>query len=214
MEIVAAALHLFNEKGYTATRLDDVALHAGISKGTIYLYFDSKEALFNAVAREYLVMTLRGWKEQQLENYAGNSSNLLEELVLDFFQTIGSDQVGGLLILVLSEADNFPEIVHAYHDCVIAPGIDLLRKVVMRGMAHREFRLVNPEVVSHIIMAPLLMRVIWEHSFSYRAPSVPTEHYLAEYFDLILEGFRPTRYCTITRSSKGACPSSSRKVRV
>lgn len=188
-EIIAAALHLFDEKGYAATRLDDVALRAGVSKGTIYLYFDSKEALFNAVVREGLVAALSGW-EVRLANDAGNSSNLLGELVLDFSRMFGSDQAGAVLKLALSEAGNFPDIAHTYHDCVIVPGIDLLRKIVMRGMSRREFRSVNPEIAAHIILAPLLMRVIWEHSFSCGGSVVPTERYLAEYLDLILEGLQ------------------------
>ncbi|MFY9329058.1 MAG: TetR/AcrR family transcriptional regulator [Georgfuchsia sp.] len=192
-EIIAAALHFFDEKGYAATRLDDVALRAGVSKGTIYLYFDSKEALFNAVVREGLVKALSGW-EVRLANDAGNSSNLLGELVLDFSRTIGSDQAGAVLKLVLSEAGNFPDIAHAYHDCVIAPGIDLIRKVVMRGMARQEFRSVNPEIAAHIILAPLLMRVIGERSFSCGRPGISTEQFLAKYLDLVLGGFRPTRY--------------------
>lgn len=188
-EIIAAALHLFDEKGYAATRLDDVALRAGVSKGTIYLYFDSKEALFNAVVREGLMTALSGW-EVRLANDAGNSSNLLGEFVLDFSRMFGSDQAGAVLKLALSEAGNFPDIAHTYHDCVIVPGIDLLRKVVMRGMARQEFRSVNPEIAAHIILAPLLMRVIWEHSFSCGGSVVPTERYLAEYLDLILEGLQ------------------------
>lgn len=182
-------MHLFDEKGYAATRLDDVALRAGVSKGTIYLYFDSKEALFNAVVREGLVAALSGW-EVRLANDAGNSSNLLGELVLDFSRMFGSDQAGAVLKLALSEAGNFPDIAHTYHDCVIVPGIDLLRRVVMRGMARREFRSVNPEIAAHIILAPLLMRVIWEHSFICGGSDVPTERYLAEYLDLVLEGLQ------------------------
>lgn len=198
-EIIAAALPLFGENGYAATRLEDVANCAGISKGTIYLYFDSKETLFNAVVREGLVTALSGW-EVRLANDAGNSSNLLGELVLDFSRMFGSDQAGAVLKLALSEAGNFPDIAHTYHDCVIVPGIDLLRKVVMRGMARREFRSVNPEIAAHIILAPLLMHVILERSFSCDRPGVSTEQYLTKCLDLILEGISPNE---VLKSSLG-----------
>ena len=133
-ELTAAALQLFIEKGYAATRLDDVAARAGVVKGTLYLYFDSKEALFNAVVREGLVPALSEWKKR-LANYAGSSPDLLREVALDFWRVVESGQVGGLLKLVLSEAGNFSGIAHIYHDGVIAQGIDLLREVVVRGMA-------------------------------------------------------------------------------
>jgi len=188
-ELTAAALQLFIEKGYAATRLDDVAARAGVAKGTLYLYFDSKEALFNAVVREGLVPALSEWKER-LADYAGSSPDLLREVVLDFWRVVGSGQAGGLLKLVLSEAGNFSDFAHIYHDAVIAQGIDLLRAVVARGMARGEFRAVDTEAVAHIVMAPLLMRVIWEHSFGRGVPSVPTKRYLAEYLDLMLSGLR------------------------
>jgi len=198
-EIIAAALPLFGENGYAATRLEDVANCAGISKGTIYLYFDSKETLFNAVIQKGLATSLSG-REVRLANDTGNSSNLLREFVLDFSRTIRSGQVGAMLKLVLSEAGNFPAIAHIYHDCVIAPGIDLLRKIVMRGMGREEFRSVNPETAAYIILAPLLMHVILERSFSCDRPGVSTEQYLTKCLDLILEGISPNE---VLKSSLG-----------
>ncbi len=188
-ELTAAALRLFVEKGYAATRLDDVAARAGVSKGTLYLYFDSKEALFNAVVREGLVPGLAEWKER-LADYTGSSPDLLREVVLDFWRVVGSGQAGGLLKLVLSEAGNFSDFAHIYHDAVIAQGIDLLREVVVRGMARGEFRALDTEAVAHIVMAPLLMRMIWEHSLGRGVPGVPTKRYLAEYLELMLSGLR------------------------
>jgi len=188
-ELKAAALQLFIEKGYAATRLDDVAARAGVVKGALYLYFDSKEALFSAVVREGLVPTLPEWKKR-LANYAGSSPDLLREVSLDFWRVVESGQVGSLLKLVLSEAGNFSDFAHIYQDAVIAQGIDLLRAVVARGMARGEFRAVDTEAVAHIVMAPLLMRMIWEHSLGRGVPGVPTKRYLAEYLELTLSGLR------------------------
>ena len=96
-ELTAAALQLFIEKGYAATRLDDIAARAGVVKGTLYLYFDRKEALFNAVVREGLVpaLSLSEWKER-IADYAGSSPDLLREVILDFWRVVGSGQAGGL----------------------------------------------------------------------------------------------------------------------
>ena len=73
---------------------------------------------------------------------------------------------------------------------MIAQGIDLLRAVIARGMARGEFRAVDTEAVAHIVMAPLLMRMIWEHSLGCGVPGVPTKRYLAEYLELMLSGLR------------------------
>ena len=172
------------------TRLDDVAARAGVAKGTVYLYFDSKEALFNAVVREGLVPALSEWKERP-ENYTGHASDLLREVLLSFWRVIGSGEVGGLLKLLLSEAGNFPEIARFYHDEVIARGATLVRKVLAYGIARGEFRTLNPDAAAHIMIAPLLMRTIWERSLACGAPSVPPEPYLAEYFDLMRAGLVP-----------------------
>lgn len=187
--LTAAALQLFIEKGYAATRLDNAAARADVVQGTLYLYFDSKEALFNAVVREGLVPALSERKER-LADYAGSSPDLLRELVLDFRRVVGSGQAGGLLKPVLSEAGNFSDFARIYHDAVIAQGIDLLRAVVARGMARGEFRAVDTEAVAHIVMAPLLMRMTWERSLGRGVPGVPTKPYLAEYLELKLSGLR------------------------
>lgn len=188
-EVKAVALQLFIEKGYAATRLDDIAARAGVVKGTLYLYFDSKEALFNAVVREGLVPVLSEWKER-LADYAGSSPDLLREVVLDFWEVLGSGQAGGLLKLVLSEGRNFSDFAHVYHDAVIAQGINLLRAVVARGIARGEFRAVETEAVAHIVMAPLLMRVIWEQSLGHSVTGMPTKRYLSKHLELMLSGLR------------------------
>lgn len=209
-ELTAAALELFAEKGYAATRLDDVAARAGVSKGTLYLYFGGKEALFNAVVREGLVSALSQWKEWP-ENYTGRASDLLREVLLSFWRVIGSGEVGGLLKLVLSEAGNFPEIARFYHDEVIARGAALVHKVVAYGVARGEFRTLNPDAAAHIMLAPLLMRTIWEHSLACGAPSVPPERYLAECFDLMRAGLVPPAILSNRKASyfESACRESS-----
>ena len=189
-ELTAAALELFVEKGYGTTRLDDVAARAGVSKGTLYLYFDSKEALFNAVIREGLLPGFAD-EEKRIANYTGGSPDLLREVVLGFWRRVGTKPIGGLPKLIFAEAENFPEIARFYHDEVIARGLALMREVVARGIARGEFRAVDPDAAAHIVIAPLLMRMIWAHSLCCcGVPGVPTERYLAEYLELMLGGLR------------------------
>lgn len=186
-ELTAAALDLFVEKGFAATRLDDVAAHAGVSKGTLYLYFDSKEALFKAVIEEGIVPALAA-AEQQLANYQGPADELLRILLLGWWQQIGSTRMGGVVKLIISESRNFPEVAQYYHDHVIARGRSLLRTALQRGIENGEFRPMNVESCIDVIIAPLLMLVIWRHSFCFCGNDIDPRDYLDTHFSLLIRG--------------------------
>lgn len=162
-EITAAALALFVERGYANTRLEDVAARAGISKGTLYLYFENKAELFKAVVREAVVARMTEFREIA-EAYTGSSFDLLRMLILGWWDRIGSRPISGIPKLVLSEAGNFPEIARFYVDEVVRPGRETIAALVRRGIARREFREVDPEAASHLLVAPLLMIALWRNS--------------------------------------------------
>lgn len=189
-ELTAAALELFVEKGFAATRLDEVAARAGVSKGTLYLYFDSKEALFKAVVREGLLPALAEG-ERIVANFQGASADLLREIVMGWWELIGTKPIGGIPKLIIAEARNFPEIARFYYDEVIVRGVALLKQVLARGIERGEFRSFDPEVMVHLIFAPLIMRVIWRHSLDLCGVcAVPAEQYLAEYLQLAVRGLK------------------------
>lgn len=187
-ELTAVALDLFVDKGYAATRLEDVAARAGVSKGTLYLYFDSKEALFQAVVREGLLPALAEG-ELLVANFDGSSTNLLREVIGGMWRLIGSQRIGGIPKLVFSEAHNFPEIARFYHDEVIRRGTALIRSVIERGVASGEFRSMEVNAAIHVVIAPVLMRMIWRHSLDCCSEAgVSDEVYFTEYFDTLLHG--------------------------
>lgn len=187
-ELTAAALDLFVDKGYAATRLEDVAARAGVSKGTLYLYFDGKEALFKAVVREGLLPALAEG-ELLVAGYTGRSVDLLREVIVGMWRLIGSQRIGGIPKLVFSEAHNFPEIARFYHDEVIRRGTALIRSVIERGMAGGEFRTADVNAAIHVVIAPVLMRMIWRHSLDCCTEAgVGDEAYFGEYFDTMLHG--------------------------
>lgn len=189
-ELVAAALDSFVDKGYAATRLEDVAARAGVSKGTLYLYFDSKEALFKAVVREGLLPALAEG-EQIVANFKGSSVDLLREVMSGMWRLIGSQRIGGIPKLVFAEARNFPEIAAFYHQEVILRGTALIREVIRRGVAQGEFRALDPEVAIYIVIAPVLMRMIWQHSIDCcAAAGITDEAYFSEYFEIMLCGLQ------------------------
>ena len=162
-ELTAAALEVFVERGYAATRLEDIAARAGVSKSTLYLYFENKEELFKAVIREGFEPALAQGLAL-LKNYRGSAADLVREFIHGWYEFIGSKPVGGLTKLMIGDAQNFPEIAVFYHDEAIAPALALIRKVLQLGVKSGEFRRIVPDTVQHIVFAPLLMFTVWRHS--------------------------------------------------
>jgi AcrR family transcriptional regulator len=187
-ELTAAALALFVERGYATTRLEDVASRAGVSKGTLYLYFDSKEALFKAVVREGLVPALeRG--ERMLNEHQGDSASLIRDLVQGWWELIGNTPYGGIPKLMISECRNFPELGTFYYEEVIRPGYQLFERALRRGMASGEFRALNPEYATRLVLAPLVLMAIWRHSFDYcDSHRLEPDRYIGQHLDLLLNG--------------------------
>lgn len=187
-EITAAALELFIERGFAATRLEDIAARAGISKGTLYLYFANKEDLFKAVVREGLVSPIaemRGLVEQ----YAGDSFELLRLLIHGWWEKVGATALSGIPKLVLGEAGNFPELVRFYLAEVVEPGLAVMTAIVKRGMARGEFRAVNAEEVALLIGAPLLQMMLWRCALEPQSTrKMDPERYLEAHLDMLRHG--------------------------
>jgi len=162
-EITAAALETFVERGYAATRLEDVAARAGISKGTLYLYFTNKEELFKAVVREALVARLVEF-QGQIGKFQGSSVELLRLVFKNWWERIGSTRISGIPKLILSEARNFPEIARFYVDEVVRPGRETLAAVIQRGIERGEFRAVDVDITAHLLAAPMLMISLWRNA--------------------------------------------------
>lgn len=192
-ELTAAALDVFVERGYAATRLDDVATRAGVSKGTLYLYFDNKEALFKAVVREGLLPALAEG-EALVAGFAGKSEDLLREVIGGMWALIGTQRIGGIPKLIFAEARNFPEIAAFYDQEVISRGRALIGSVIARGVERQEFRPVDVDTTTLLVMSPVLMRMIWQHSIDCcAAANVSDAAYFAAYFDIVLRGLLPER---------------------
>lgn len=191
-ELTAAALELFTERGFAATRLEDIAARAGVSKGTLYLYFDSKEALFEAVIREGIIPAMNEGRTM-LEEHQGSASELLRCLLLGWWELLGESPLGGVPKLMVSEAGNFPKVAAFYRENVIDPGRALLREALQRGMDQGEFRPVDVGMAVDVIFAPILMLAVWRYSIG---PCCAEEErdpvrFLDTHFDLLIKGLRP-----------------------
>lgn len=164
-EIVAAALDVFGERGFAATKLADVARRAGVTKGTVYLYFESKEALFKAVVRETLLPVI-AQAEQVAQSFTGSARELFSRLARDYWRLIGETQLAGIPKLMVAEAANFPELARFYYEEVVTRGQRLMAGVIERGIRSGEFRQVDVPSVVRLAMAPLLHAAHWRFSFA------------------------------------------------
>lgn len=187
-EILAAALETFVEHGYAATKLEEVARRAGVTKGTLYIYFESKEALFKAVVRENLLPIL-ATAEQIGGDETAPPPQLLRQLVANWWEGMNGPHLAGLPKLVMSEASNFPELAQFWFDEVVVRGRQIFAQVLRRGIARGDFRPVDVDLAVRLILAPILMAAIWNHSFlACEKHAFPVEPYLETSMDIFLRG--------------------------
>ncbi len=187
-ELLAAALDLFVERGYAATRLDDVAAQAGVSKGTLYLYFTNKEELFKAVVRENMVPVL-GEAEGIVQHFEGSTADLFREIILGWWERIGNTKLSGITKLMMAESSNFPEVAQFYHNEVISRGNAMIVSILERGITRGEFRAIDVHQAKSVVCAPMLMLMMWKHSFSTCCVEpISPDNYLNSFIDLFLNG--------------------------
>ncbi|MGA3845536.1 TetR family transcriptional regulator [Ralstonia nicotianae] len=163
-ELVAAAMSLFVARGFAATRLEDVAAAAGVSKGTVYLYFANKVELFKAVVQDNLLPVLAEG-EALIDTFEGSSEALLHEILMGWWEMIGESPVSGLTKLLMAEAGNFPDLAQYYHEAVIQRCDRLFMSILERGMARGEFRETDIDMTTLALVAPMLFLTMWKHSF-------------------------------------------------
>lgn len=188
-ELLDAALDLFVEKGYAATRVEEVAARAGVSKGTLFLYFPSKEDLFKEVVRKNIAGHFVEW-DVELEAYEDTTSELLRYCFATWWEQVGSTKAGGLDKLMLSEANNFPELARFYRQEVIEPGRSLIRRILQRGIDRGEFRSMDLDYAVYLVQAPLMFLMMWQHSFGLCVPEperfVPQEYIRIQVDNILL----------------------------
>jgi len=189
-ELLDAALDLFVEKGFAATRSEEGAVRAGVSKGTLFLYFPSKEELFKAVVRENMVRHQTEGAEE-IARFEGPTAELLQYLMLEWWRRYGATKASGISKLVMSEASNFPDLARFFQDEVVTPGHAMIRSVLQRGVDRGEFRAVDLDLTVHSVLAPLLFLVTWKHSMAPCCPStqqIDPETFIRHHTDLLVRG--------------------------
>ncbi|MCD6073870.1 MAG: TetR family transcriptional regulator [Rhodospirillales bacterium] len=188
-EIVEAALDAFAEKGFAATRLEDVAKRAGVSKGTLYLYFRDKEDLFKAVIQLALVPNI-ALAEARLAESEGTTAEMFRNVVGNFLATVVGSKIGAIPKLIIGEAHNFPDIAKFYVDEVIMRGLKIVATILQRGIDRGEIRpSVDPVTAAPVLIGPLLLLVIWKKVLEpHSGRTIDPVKYIQSYADIVLNG--------------------------
>lgn len=191
-QIVAAAFEEFSAHGFAATRLDDVARRAGIAKGTIYLHFKNKEALFQAVVRRLIRPVF-----EEFGAFAGEFGGTAEELLREFFsrqyaEVVRSEKARRILRLLIAESGNFPQLAEIYRREVIEPALNAIRLILEKGCVAGEFERTRAMEFPQILMAPAILAVVWMLVLGKRRP-LDLDGYFDAHMEFVLHGLKPSR---------------------
>jgi AcrR family transcriptional regulator len=183
-EITEAALHAFAEKGYAATRVEEVAKRAGVSKGLLYLYFKTKEELFKAVIRSFVVPKIDELTAVVDSNEL-SSEEFLRGPFLDFAKTLPGSPVSVLVRLMIAEGPKHPDLLQFYWDNVISRGLGALQRVIDQGVDNGQFRPSVANEFPHLFVMPVVFSVIFKLLFEKQSPD--TDKLIAAQVDLLLD---------------------------
>ena len=178
------------EKGFAATRAEEVAARAGVSKGTLFLYFPSKEELFKAVVRENISGRFAEWNDE-FEAFEGTTADMVRYCMKVWWERIGATRASGITKLIISEARNFPDIAAFYQQEVIRPANELLRRILQRGVDRGEFRPLDIDYAPFTIIAPMIFLIMMKHSLGACSPQdfpLDPERYIEVQVETILGG--------------------------
>ena len=159
-DIVAAALLVFGEKGFAGAKIEEIARRAGVSKGTVYLYFEAKSDIFRAVVQESISPNIAAVEALVLQLDLP-FAEIVRMLLPRFAEMVTARPIGAVVKMVIGESRNFPELARVWHDEVISRGVALLSALVERGQQRGEIRSVDPRTCAFSIMGPMLMGVLW-----------------------------------------------------
>ena len=193
-ELLEAALTQFVEKGFAATRSEEVARAAGVSKGTLYLYFPSKEELLKAVIQHFLGSEIEAGIADAAAA-AGPTPQAMEELLVTWWKRIYEGPASGVFKLVMTEVRNFPEIGEFYVDRVVRPGEAIVSGLLRRGIEQGEFRPVDIDVAVHSILMPMILLCVHKHSFVAcgigKDLEIDPVDFMRQHLRLIFSGLQP-----------------------
>ena len=185
-EIVAAGILEFEEHGFHRANLSRIARKAGISKGTIYLYFASKEALFLAAIEEHITSVM-GESEAEVLSVQGTTRDLLTNLLNNMYARFVHGEAQALFRILLTEGDRMPDVISEYHAMTIERGSTLLKKILARGVERGEVKSGPVLKTPHVLIAPAVYFAVHAMMFKSSQP-LDFEKYFEAHVDVMFNG--------------------------
>ncbi len=187
-EICAAALEVFAEKGFAAAKLDEIARRAGVSKGTLYLYFEDKEQLFRAVVRDTVVPNVDMLRATLIQTGLP-FAELVRLFLAKFAETTTRVPIGAVAKMVVSESRNFPELARVWHDEVASRGLGAVTALIEMAQARGEVRPGNARLHAFTLMGPMLMGVLYRETLQpVGGPPLDLEALARQHAETVLAG--------------------------
>jgi AcrR family transcriptional regulator len=208
-EIIAAAIELFGERGFGKTRLEDVARRAGVAKGTVFVYFPTKEELFRAVAQTVLSSHL-----ERLQNAASDLDRPLTEVVplllAQAASVIGEGRLPAMMRLLIAESRTFPDLPRVWHDEVVSKVLGLLTAALERGQARGEIRSGNARLQAFSIRGPMLAAALFREVFRETAPLPDLAELASQHARTVLHGLLAKSAPDVDQITFGLRPNSAK----
>ncbi len=190
-EILAAALEVFAARGFQGARLEEVAKRAGVSKGALYLYFETKADLFRAVVTDAVSPNLERVKaiaaaDLPLEQVARMALPMLAR------QVVGDRRITGVVKLVIAESRNHPELAAIWREAVVEPGVQLISGLIAAAQARGEVRPGDPRLFAFGLMGPMVLSMVWRETFEpVGAEPIDVIALAEQHVETVLRGMRP-----------------------
>jgi AcrR family transcriptional regulator len=186
-EILEAAFTEFSRNGYATTTLDRIAEHAGVTKGTIYVYFENKEHLFISMVQEF-TKPAHETVQEMFETHEGSTADLLRAQFSFIYQHIVEDRRRREVVrMLIADAPRFPELADRYHDEILRPCLDMLKQTIQRGIDRGEIRKSSIVDSPQVVIAPIALVDLWMMMFDDRQP-LDLKAYFDAHLDLVLNG--------------------------
>lgn len=187
-EVLEAALDVFFEKGFAAARLEDIAARAGVSKGTIYLYFESKDDVFEALVRAIPLPNV-----EQLRAVASDKTVPADEMLRRVLTFMGGflrdERMAKFPRLIIGEGGRFPKLAETYKREVISRGVAIIGAIIERGIEEERFREIDPHHAAFAAVAPLLFSAIWRTTFErFDSEPLDAQAFVTQHIDTFLRG--------------------------
>lgn len=190
-EILAAALEVFAERGFHSARLEEVAKKAGVSKGALYLYFETKADLFRAVVRDAISPNLEQVKAMTVAVAPFDQAARLGIGMLAR-KVVTDRRITGVVKLVIAESRNHPELATIWHETVVEPGVQLMSRLIAEAQTRGEVRPGDPRLFAFGLMGPMVLSMVWRETFEpVGAEPLDVGKLADQHLDTVLRGMKP-----------------------